>query len=224
VKKSIALVSLVIGTIAVTNAHADASITGEVGTTGVGAHMSIPLTSNLYARFGANYLGFTHGISTSNLDYDSKFKLSTYDALLDWYPAKNRSFRFTAGLTYNGNKIDISAKSNANGNYALAGHTYSAVDVGKVDGSVQFRKIAPYLGVGWGNAASKEKGWSYSVDVGVLFQGSPSTTLNNSGCTASAAACSQFASDLATEKTALNDEAHKYRAYPVLRIGLNYKF
>lgn len=217
-------VGLATGLIAAAGAHADMSVVGEVGTTGVGGHAVIPLRPNLQARVGLGYLTYSYSGSTRDMKYNLSMKTNIYDALLDWYPKEDSAFRVTAGLAYNGNKIDVQARSSATGSYTVNGNTYDAASVGKVTGKVDFGKVAPYLGVGWSNRASAEKGWSFSTDVGVLFQGSPRSTLNSSGCTAPAPMCSQFASDVARENAALTDEAGRFKAYPVLRVGVSYKF
>lgn len=204
-------------------AHADIGITGEVGTTGIGGHASLPLNPQLNLRVGFGRLGYSYSGHTDSVDYDLSLKGRTYDALLDWYPTAGASFRVTAGIVYNGNKIDVRAKPGATGNYTLQGNVYSAADVGQVTGKVDFGKLAPYLGVGW-STGQKEKGWSVSSDVGLMFQGSPRTTLGNSGCNAGAAVCDRFQADVQREAAALNSEVGKFKAYPVLRIGLNYKF
>lgn len=227
VKKTFAMMGLATGLMAAaltatTAAHAQVGVVGEVGTTGVGGHMVIPLRPNLHARLGMNYLSYSYSGSTRDLDYDLSMKAKTYDALLDWYPNERSSFHVTAGLAYNGNKIDAQARPNGSGNYTVNGNTYSAAAAGKITGQVDFGKIAPYLGVGWSKAA--DKGWSYSTDVGMLFQGSPHTSLNSSGCTAGAAACNQLASDVAKENARLSDEVSRFKVYPVLRIGVSYKF
>jgi opacity protein-like surface antigen len=223
-KKLFLTFGLTAGLIVTGAAHADIGVTGDFGSTGVGAHATVPLTPNLNARFGVNYLGYTHSGSTSDLNYDFKLKANTYDALLDWYPMQNSAFRLTGGLAYNGNKIDVHAKPNQTGSYTISGRTYSAAEAGRIEGSVDFRKVAPYIGIGWGNAVAKEKGWSFSADVGVLFQGSPNTALNHTGCSAAAPICNQLGADIAREKVALANEVGKYKTYPVLRIGINYKF
>lgn len=204
-------------------ARADIGVTGEVGSTGIGTHATIPLAPNVNLRLGANYLRFTHSGSTSDLDYDFKLRTNTYDALLDWHPAPGSAFRLTGGLAYNGNRIDVHARSNAAGTYMIQGHTYSAADAGTVDGDVSFRKIAPYLGIGWGNAA-KPGGWNFSADIGVLAQGSPTTTLTNHGCSAPGSVCTQFAADVARERQSLQDQVDRFRFYPVVRIGFSKAF
>ena len=217
------LVGLMAGLIAA-GAHAEVGVVGELGTTGVGGHVVIPLRPNLQARVGLGYLTYSYSGSTRDMKYDLSMKTNTYDALLDWYPKQDSSFRVTAGLAYNGNKIDVQAHPNTVGNYTVGGSTYDAASVGKVTGRVDFDKAAPYLGVGWSNRASAEKGWSFSSDVSVLFQGAPRSTLQSSGCTASPQVCGQFASDLARENAALADEVGRFKAYPVVRVGISYKF
>ncbi|WP_323744954.1 hypothetical protein [Noviherbaspirillum malthae] len=223
-KKTFAAFGLIAGLMMTGASHADVGVAGEIGTTGIGFHASIPLQPNLNARLGLGYLGYSYSGSTSDMNYELKLKANTYDALLDWYPSADSSFRLTTGLAYNGNKIDVDGQANAAGNYTVNGRSYSAGAVGQVNGKVSFNKVAPYLGIGWGRPSSKEKGWSISTDIGVLLQGSPRTSLSNSGCTASASVCSQFANDLARENEQLRDEVKRFKAYPVLRIGVSYKF
>jgi hypothetical protein len=223
VQKILAAFTLIAGLITSASA-ADLGIQGDVGTTGIGFHGSMPLRDNLNARFGLGYLGYSYNGSTKDMNYKLKLNAGSYDALLDWYPAKDSSFRVTTGLSYNGNQIDAYGKPNAAGNYTLGGNTYNAASVGAVRGKVSFNKVAPYLGIGWGRPSAKEKGWSFSTDIGVLFQGSPKTSLSGSGCSASAAQCNQFANDLARENRELRHEAGRFKVYPVLRVGISYKF
>ncbi|MFT5535554.1 MAG: hypothetical protein ACI8WM_001063 [Burkholderiaceae bacterium] len=201
----------------------DLALTADLGTTGVGLHVSLPLRQNLNARLGFNTLNYTYAGSTTDVNYDFKLKLNTVDALVDYFPSEG-SFRLTGGLTYNGNKVTAIGRSNASGTYILNGNTYSAADAGQLDGKIDFRKIAPYLGIGWGNPLRKETGWGFSADVGVLFQGTPSTSLTSSGCTAPSTLCNQLNSDLDTENNRLRDRANDLKLYPVVRIGASYRF
>lgn len=223
---ALALTALASGLAAAAFAQSQSEIgvTGSVGTTGVGAHATFPITPNVNARLGLGYLGYNYKGSTRDLEYDLDLKTNTYDALLDWYPDKDSAFRITGGVAYNGNKIDVRARPNTSGAYAIQGNLYNAATVGNVTGKVDFNKFAPYLGIGWGRNRKEEKGWSFSTDLGVLFQGSPKTSLAATGCTAPAPVCNQFASDVARENAALADEVSKFKVYPVLRIGLSYKF
>ena len=202
----------------------DMGVSAEVGTTGAGAHFSVPLQQNLNARFGFGYLTYTHDGSTTDMDYRFKLKLQTIDALLDYYPITNSGFRITGGVVLNGNKVTANAKPNSSGTYTINGNTYSASDAGDIDGKIDFRNVAPYVGIGWGNAVSTNEGWGFTSDIGVIYQGSAKSSLTNSGCTAGAAVCDQLASDLRVENDNLNDKGDDLKLYPVVRVGVNYRF
>lgn len=207
-------------------AHADVGLTPEVGTTGAGFHVDVPVRPNLSARFGTSYLAHSTHRGTSSLEYDLKREFKTVDALLDWYPVTDNGFRLSGGLVYKSDKSDVLARPNNDGSYTIQGNAYNAASTGRIEGKIADRKIAPYVGVGWGKAATgtRKGGWSFSADLGVLLQGAPHASLTSSGCTSPTAPCSQLASDLAKESKALVNETGKYKAYPVLRIGLRYQF
>src|SRR3569833_2221408 len=137
---------------------ADSGATAELGTTGIGAHIVVPVNEQLNARFGINALNYNYSTTANSTDYDFKLRLQTFDALLDYYPAAAGSFRVTGGLAYNNNKIDGTAKQRAGGTYTFNGTTYSSASAGAVSGTVEFNKVAPYHGIGKGNAVAKNKG------------------------------------------------------------------
>ena len=194
----------------------------SAGTTGIGLHLSTELMPKLNARVGFNALNYNYNGNTSNASYDFKLKLSTFDALLDYYPGAT-AFRLTGGLVYNNNKVDATVTPNSSGSYTFQGNTYSSASAGQVNGNVDFRKIAPYIGIGYGNAV-KEKGFSFSGDLGVIISGDPRSNLTSSNCTASVAICARLASDVAAENADLQSKLNNLRYYPVARVGVSYKF
>ena len=125
-----------------------------------------------FARVGFNYLNYKFTGNTSDADYDFDMKLQTFDALLDWFPMDSQ-LRISAGGVSNGNEIKAVAKPAANGTYQFQGNTYDGAHAGRIDGNIAFKKVVPYLGVGWGNAVAMDKGWGFSSDLGILFQGAP---------------------------------------------------
>jgi hypothetical protein len=220
-KKSL-LAFAVLGALS-TFAFADAAVSLNAGTTGVGVHLTNAYSDNLNFRFGLN--GFSHSVieTTGGATYDVDANLRTFDALVDYHPGGS-GFRLTGGLIYNGNELDATATPTGSGIYTFNGQTYTAASAGNVTGTMDFNKIAPYFGIGFGNAVAKNKGWGFVADLGVMFQGSPKVTLTSNNCTADQAICDQLAADLEAEATELRDDAKDYRFYPVVRIGVSYKF
>lgn len=200
----------------------DVAATVGLGTTGLGLHVSTPLADKLNARVGLNFASYSYDGNTTDVQYDFKLKLATVDALLDYHPFDG-TFRISGGAVYNGNTIDAHAKPNGNGTYTINGRIYTASTVGDLSGEIDFRKAAPYLGIGWGNAV-KGAGWGFGMDLGVTFQGSPKTSLVNRGCTASAQSCAQLADDVAAENAKLAEEVKDFKLYPVIRVGVSYRF
>lgn len=201
---------------------AEIAVTLGAGSTGLGLHLSTPLTPQLNARVGLNHANYSSTGNTPDVNYDFKLKLATVDALLDYHPFAS-AFRISTGLIHNGNRIALNARPNANGSYTINGRTYSPAAVGQMEGDVEFRKLAPYLGIGLGNAV-QAAGWGFGMDLGVAFQGSPRTRLASTGCAALAAVCTTLANDVAAENAKLAEEVKDLKLYPVLRVGVSYRF
>ncbi|MEW6373626.1 MAG: hypothetical protein AB1584_22130 [Pseudomonadota bacterium] len=196
----------------------------DLGTTGAGAHLVFGLTPSLNARLGLNYFKYDFDKSTENVNYDLDGKLQTFNALLDWYPRAGSNFRLSGGVFYNDTRFDAVGIPNQNGTFRLNGTTYNAAEVGQLVGKVDFRKAAPYLGIGWGNALTAERGWSFGADLGVFYQDEARVSLRSVNCTVQTALCGQLASDVGAEEARLADEASDYKVYPVLRASLSYRF
>jgi hypothetical protein len=205
-------------------AQAQVGVTADLGTTGAGFHLVVPMEANLNGRFGANMFNHDFDRTVNNVDYTLKGKLQTFDLLFDWYLREGSPFHVTAGLVYNGNRFDATAKASQAGNFTLNGSTYSATDVGHLRGRIDYRKAAPYLGIGWGNALKANSNWSFSTDLGLFYQGKPNTDLTSEGCTTSKALCDALVKDVAAERARLQDDADSLKVYPVLRASLNYRF
>ena len=204
------------------SARADTSIGLNVGTLGVGIELAHALSENLGVRIGASGLRHDTTDSYESVDYDARFKLATGRLLIDWFPFANH-FRVSAGAMYNGNELNLDGKPSGSATYTINGNTYPASQVGSLNGKVDFRKTAPYVGLGYGRPLGK--GFTLIADAGVLFQGSPRSSLNVT-CAAPTPAptCAQIQSDVATERGRLDDDVSKYRTYPVLSIGLALRF
>jgi hypothetical protein len=203
---------------------ADLGMSLDAGTTGIGAHLSVPVAPAFNVRVGMNYLKYSTDRQAGGVDYDLKLKLHTIDLLADWYLVPGSQFRLTGGAVYNNTSFDALARPGAGGNYTLKGRSYPAALVGKLSGAIDFRKSAPYLGIGWGNAVGPGSKWRFSADLGATFQGEPKVRLTNTGCTAITTACTMLANDIAQEQAQLADDLDGLRIYPVLRVGITYQF
>jgi hypothetical protein len=216
---------LAAGLLAAASAQAQVALTADLGSTGAGAHLVVPMETYLNGRFGVNAFKHDFTRQSGGVNYDLKGKLQTVDVLFDWYLREGSAFRLTGGLVYNGSKFDARATPDGLGKFTLNGTSYSAADVGLLTGRVDFRKAAPYLGIGWGNALAKDAGHlSFSADLGAFYQGNANVQLASIGCTTSAVVCKALVSDVAAERLLLQQDASSYKFYPVLRASVAYRF
>lgn len=201
-------------------AQGNLALTGKVGTLGLGAELTTRLTDNAQLRFGINGYNLDSSTTEDDVDYDSTFKLQSAGLIGDMFPIQDSVFRISVGLFYNGNKLEMTAKPDSTGSYDLGTGTYSGATVGTLKGELTFNKTSPYIGVGWGAPFAKPGQWSFSLDVGALYQGSPKLKLESAACSANAAC----AADLAREQEDAESDMRSYRWYPVVSAGAVYRF
>jgi len=209
---------------ATAQAQIGAAVSADFGTTGAGVHLVVPMESNLNGRFGANYFKHDFDKRSGKVDYKLDGKLATFDVLFDWYVVPHSSFRLTGGILYNGTRFKALGTPNASGSFSFNGTTYSSTDLGALKGEVNFRRAAPYIGIGWGNALTPNKRWNFNADIGVFHQGKARVNLIAYGCSTNVTFCSKLASDVNVEELRLQEEVSDYKIYPVLRAGISYSF
>jgi hypothetical protein len=198
----------------------------RVGTPGYGLELDLGLADRFGARLGYSFLDYNHTIDDTDLRYDGKLKISNASALLDWYVFGN-AFHLTAGATNGGVKVNASGRPSG-GTYELNGTTYTAAQVGSVGGRIEFgNSVAPYVGLGWGNPVSGARRLTFLFDVGVFYGGTPSVTLTATCGTASPQGtplCTRLQQDVQAERHRLEDDVDLARWYPVVNLGLAYRF
>jgi len=203
-------------------APADNSLGIRGGTLGGGLELSFALSQRAAVRLNADAYNFKQTSTQDNIDYDTKLKLQTVSLLGDWFPFAN-NFRISAGVMFNGNKLTLKGQPSA-GFYTINGNTYNSAEVGSFDAAVDFKRAAPYFGIGYGRPINS--GLSLIFDLGVMSQGSPKSKIDAT-CGAiiqGTPQCTQLQSDAAAEQSKLDDSLHTFKYYPVISLGLAYTF
>ena len=188
-------------------AHA-AGVGVRIGTTGLGVDLATNIAPTLDARVGYSGGSWGYDTSTSNASYKGDLKLSNLNALLDFHPL-GPLFRITGGVIFNKNKYEATGTVSGQ-----PGSFNATVESG--------RSAAPYLGIGYGNVAGT--GVNFYADLGVMFMGTPKATLTANCTGLSAGQCSALQSQTSTEQQNLQDKLDRFKAYPVLNIGLTIGF
>lgn len=189
----------------------------KIGTLGAGVEINYPLSSVLSISAGINKFSQSEDDSIDGIDYDIDLDLQTISLFVNYHPFSG-SFRLTAGAMINGNELSMAAKPNAT--YEIDGNVYTAAEVGDLEATVDFNSLAPYVGIGYGSGTSS--GLGFTFDLGVLMQGEPNVDLESTGGLLSNDP--SFQADLEAEEEAAEDDIDDFTIYPVVAIGLSYRF
>lgn len=192
-----------------------------VGTGGIGLQASVPiLPGRLDLNTGFGGFGLTHDVTADGTRFHGKLNIGGVPLTLSWFPFAN-FFHVDAGIDINDNRVSVSAVAPADTDFTIYGHHYGAADIGTLTGRTHFHKVAPYIGFGFGDPFRGGR-LTVILNAGVMFEGSPNIRL-----TASNPAILQVpgaAADIRAEEASLNSKANFVRFYPVLNLGVVYRF
>lgn len=190
----------------------------KAGTLGAGVEGTFGISPRVNLRLGANSYTYSYEETASGIEYDADLDLKSGALLLDWHPFKG-VFRLSAGYMYNKNALQLRATPTED--QEIGGTTFTPQQIGTLTGDMTFKKGAPYVGFGWGNAA---RGWGlgFSLEIGAMFQGSPEVALASEGGTESNNAA--FQQRLREEEQEIEDDLEEFKVYPVISLGLSFRF
>lgn len=142
-------------------------------------------------RLLVNTGGIGHDSGHADLSgnrYDTHVKTGAgISSLFDYYPSLDSGWHVTGGVILSRIKNDLTGRPDAQGNYNLNNHVYSASQVGTLTGHMKYDPTLLYLGGGWESAASGTKGWRFVSDAGVFVTGKAKTTLTSTNAATNAA-------------------------------------
>ena len=222
--------------IGATQAHAADEMLGKVqagahvGTLGAGVNVGLDISEKFAARALFSMWGLDYEETESDNEYKGDLDLQTIGLVTDWLPFAG-GFRVTGGAFLNNNEVSATASGE---DTEFGNNTYD----GQIDMLLDFERIAPYFGAGWTSGAIGDPGFSFSVDAGLLYQRAPrlsgsgtadgcSFSISRGGDAAIAPGCADAAelkADLEQEHMDLSDDLEDFEWYPVLAIGVSYRF
>lgn len=188
----------------------------KLSTTGITAEAIRSFSPNFNARLGFSFFSYSlngGGGSGDDYSYNAKLGLFTISALADYFPFE-RGLKLTAGLIINLNKFEADMKPTKS--YTVGGDLYTPDLLGTMNANISFNKVAPYIGIGFGNPTAGSSGLGFSFDIGTIYQGSPKANLSATGLIEPSASPDQ--------QKQLEENLSWFKWYPVLSFGLTYKF
>ncbi len=173
----------------------------KVGTLGLGADMGYAFSDFFKTRLNVNYFTLDKDWDDDDegdepLSTNASIDCLTAGLLLDLHPFRN-GFRLTGGIYHNGLEFKMDEDFGA----------------WKAHSSVEFNKVAPYAGIGYGN--TNENGLSFNFDIGAMFLGSPKAHYSNPA---------KSQAEIEEEIKDLEDDLEGLPCYPVVMLGITYRF
>lgn len=206
----------------------------KASTLGLGADLGVRIVHPLNLRVGFTTFHFGAELEHDGVPYEGTLRLRSLQATLDWFPAAG-SFHVSPGVVFhNDNRVTATSTPPA-GQVESAGDAAFVSDprnpiTGKAKSIV--RSVAPMLVLGFGNLVPRTSHFGYSVDLGVVYQGQPTSTfvLLGAVCDPSGTFCTDLANDADTQK-AVKTARHDFdkgvsfmRYYPVVSVEFAYRF
>ena len=209
-------------------ASAQTALSITVGSLGAGVELTESFSPYLDGRLGLHGGNLAERRRlVADIDYDATAKARTGTALLDWHPAAS-GFRLTGGLVYNGSRVDAESRIPASGVYRIGNLNLPAAQVGRLQGRADFKTLAPYLGLGWGGPLAGSGRLGFTFDLGAFYQGSPNVTLTPVLPAGSPldnpVGRALLALAVAQEERRAEADLSSYKYYPVVSVGLSYRF
>lgn len=201
---------------AAARADNDFGIGLKAGTLGIGLEASWQPLPYLDIRLGGNTFEFDDNGIQGGIPYDATFTLESF------YATGNLHFpvspmRVTAGIYSNGNELLMINDDGADLN--IGGITFPGAGIGTLTSVTSFGSSSPYFGIGFDFTLAGKLG--LNLDFGLLWQGEPEVTLEANG---SLAQDPLFQAALEAERLQLEDEMSDFKAWPVVSLGIVYRF
>lgn len=195
----------------------------QIGTTGLGAEVQFRATDRITLRVGGDFLKVDEEFESDGIAYDGELDFTTGSAFVDLHPFESPFF-VSAGAYFGGRDVDLVAQS-AGGDVEIGDQIFTAEQAGQITGDLTFGDFAPFVGLGWNNTFRTDGRWGFKAVVGAAFGEDPEATLTRTGGVALPAPVqTALDAELRDEERELENDADDFKVFPVLQLGLTYRF
>jgi len=192
------------------------------GTLGVGGQVSYAWTERVQTRVmvaGASADVDFDADGGSDLEYSGNVDLLHGALLVDYHPFGG-VFRLTGGVMLNDDKIDGSATCEQLA-CDLGDNEGILVRGDRLDATARYDSVSPYVGIGWGKSPGAEGGLGFSADIGVFYLGDPDVNVELRGASSTNPVVRDAVEE---EQDGIQEDLDKLPLYPVVMLGVDYRF
>jgi len=188
------------------------------GTTGVGISAKYQVNDYFVLRGDYDHLDYSRDFNSDDVDYDGQLNFKPFTVAVDVHPFQN-SFFVSAGYNTGDRKVKLTARPT--GDTEIGGDTYTPEEIGTLTANADLGSGAPFVGLGFDNTFTASGSLSFRVLAGAIIGKNPELHLSSDGTYASNPL---YEESLRREEADLQDDLDKVKTYPVLQLGLNWRF
>lgn len=216
-----------LGLLAASTAHAQDgrfAIGPQIGSTGVGVEAQFKISDRVTVRGGFDSLQFDEEVEGDDILYDGELDFSTGGIFADLHPTGD-AFFVSAGVYFGDRKVTVSGTPTAGTTVEIGDDTFTAAQVGTLNGEMDFGGTAPFVGLGWNTTFTSSRRWGFKVLAGAAFGSDPEASLTRTGGSAlSPADQARLETELRNEEIEIEQETDGFKVFPVVQVGLAYRF
>jgi hypothetical protein len=155
---------------------------------------------------------FARDINQDDVDarVDGDVALGGPEVRLDWHPAGS-SFHLSGGALYNITEADALIFPTSDYQFSDT-KSFSPEEIGEMNATMSYPSISPYAGLGFGDALSGS--WSFMVELGAYYVGSPEFTFEGEG----------LIEPTERNEAVLEQGFESFQFFPRFAFGLSYQF
>ena len=194
----------------------------HAGSSGAGAQAEFIFNDYITARVSGDWLRVSASfnavdLNTIDIAYSGTANWTTVGAFLDVHPFRNGWF--VSGGAFQGAR-NASFAGAPTGDVVIDGITFTPADIGTVMGEANLPSTSPFVGLGWDEAQHDRSGVTFRFMGGAAF-GAPKVHLWDVGPYSDTPQIQEW---LATEEAQAQSDADPWKAYPVVQVGIGYRF
>ena len=217
-RSSLAVLAALVGLLVVLPAHAQSrtgvALSVQASTLGPSAGVHIRATDALHVRVRGSYLPYSYNERFDDDDVtaetDADLTLGGPEARLEWHPFQT-GFHVSGGALINLTEVDADVVPTEPYEYT-EDKTFSPEKLGSLSTTVSYPTVAPYLGIGFGDALDSR--WSVLVELGAYYTGSPEFDMEGTG----------LIKPTEQNESVLEDGFESFVFLPHFAFGLSYQF
>jgi hypothetical protein len=200
---------------------------------GASVELATPVSRSFNLRSGVNVFTFDYPFTIDGVNYDARLHLKSSGTMVDWFPL-HRGFHISTGILYVKNIVTAGASVGAGQTFVLGSQSYiNGVD-DPVGGSAMVvfpREVAPMLLLGFGNMIPRSgRHLSFPMELGAAYTGAPVISVTLKGTACSQQGCQSFAQNQQAQASVqlevykLNEDLKRLPVYPIVSMGVAYRF